>query len=182
MLLLDEAIAAWLADQRQPPFTTAMLLVSEVHETFKLLAVAILLGAWRWLRGDQPAAFALTVVPAAQLLNLGLKQVFQRVRPLDVEPLARLATYSFPSGHAVASTAFYGAVCTLVVLRARSRALRVLAVVTGLLMVPLVGFSRMYLGAHYFSDVLAGACVGIICVALVFGRAAARPSAPPPLD
>jgi undecaprenyl-diphosphatase len=182
VLPLDEVFTAWLAERRAPGLTSAMLLVSQVHETFKLLAAAILLAAWRWRRGDRPAVVALAVVPGAELLNLALKQLFRRVRPLDVEPLAHLSTYSFPSGHAVAAAAFYGAVCTLVVLRARSRALRGLAVAAGLLMVPLVGFSRVYLGAHYFSDVLAGTCVGIFCVALVFGQAAARPTGPPPLD
>ncbi|MDB5913558.1 MAG: hypothetical protein JWP22_2233 [Ramlibacter sp.] len=182
VLRLDEHLAAWLAAHRQPAWTTAMLLVSEVHETFKLLAVALLLAGWRWLRGDRPAAFALGAVPGAELLNLALKQLFQRVRPLDVEPLAHLTTYSFPSGHAVAASAFYGAVCALVVLRARSRGLRTLAIVAGAVMVPLVGFSRMYLGTHYFSDVLAGTCVGIFCVVLVFGWAGARRATAPPLD
>lgn len=179
VLRLDDHLAAWLAAHRRPDLTTAMLLVSEVHQTFKLLAVALLLAAWRWLRADRPAVLALAAVPGAELLNLGLKQLFQRVRPLDVEPLAQLTTYSFPSGHAVAASAFYGAVCTLVVLRARSRGLRALAVLAGALMVPLVGFSRIYLGTHYLSDVLAGTCVGIVCVVLVLARAQARPAAPP---
>jgi membrane-associated phospholipid phosphatase len=182
ILRLDERVAAWLAAHRQPAWTTAMLLVSEVHQTFKLLAVAMLLAGWRWLRGDLPAAFALAAVPAAEVLNVGLKQLFQRVRPLDVEPLAHLTTYSFPSGHAVAAATFYGVVCALVVWRARSRGLRLLAVVAGALMVSLVDFSRMYLGAHYLSDVLAGNCVGIICVVLVFGWAGGRRPAARPLD
>jgi membrane-associated phospholipid phosphatase len=182
ILQVDEDVAAWLAAHRRPAVTTAMLLVSEVNETFKLLAVAILLAAWRWLRGDRPAALALAVVPGAELLNLFLKQVFQRVRPLDVEPLAHLVTYSFPSGHAVAASAFYGVVCALVVRRARSRPLRLLAIMAGMVMVPLVCFSRMYLGAHYLSDVLAGACVGIVGVVLVFGWAHAMASTRRPLD
>ena len=84
---------------------------------------------------------------------------------MDVEPLAHLTTYSFPSGHAVASTVFYGALCVLVLQRVRSPAWRVAALAGAVAMVLLVAFSRVYLGAHYLSDVLAGIAVGAACVA-----------------
>jgi undecaprenyl-diphosphatase len=167
LLQWDEQLSSWLAAHRQPALTRAMLLVSDMNETWKLLGVAALLAAWRWARRDRPGAMLLAVVPAGELLNLLLKQLFQRVRPLAVDPMAHLGTFSFPSGHAVAATVFYGAACMLVVQRARSRALRVLAAVTAVCMVALVGFSRVYLGAHYLSDVLAGACVGILCVSVM---------------
>ena len=67
----------------------------------------------------------------------------------------------------MASTLFYGAVCALVLQRVRSRAWRVATVVAGVAMVLLVAGSRVYLGAHYLGDVLAGIAVGVACVALV---------------
>jgi undecaprenyl-diphosphatase len=82
------------------------------------------------------------------------------------DPLVHLLTLSFPSGHAAASTVFYGALCALVFARWRSRAIRAMALGFAAGMVLLVMFSRVYLGAHYASDVVAGVAVGGICLTL----------------
>ena len=163
----DLQVTHFLLQQRTPALSRVMLFVSDSHETVRMLAAAVLLAMWCVYRGDRPAAVSLAVVPVGELLNLGLKQVFQRPRPVVPEPLVHLSTYSFPSGHAVASTLFYGAVCALVLQRVRSRGWRITAVVLSVLMVLLVCGSRVYLGAHYLSDVLAGIAVGAACVALV---------------
>jgi undecaprenyl-diphosphatase len=163
----DLQVTQFLQARRTPLLSHAMLLVSDAHETVRVLAVAVLLAIWRLYRGDRPGAMSLAVVPTGELLNLVLKQIFQRPRPTVPEPLVELATYSFPSGHAVASSVFYGALCVLVLQRVRSPALRVAAVAGAAAMVLLVAFSRVYLGAHYLSDVLAGIAVGTACVAVV---------------
>lgn len=160
----DLQVTDFLQARRAPWLSRAMLFLSDAHETVRILAVTVLLAMWRLYRGDRAAAISLAVVPMGQLLNLVLKQIFQRPRPLVPEPLVHLATYSFPSGHAVASTVFYGAVCILVLQRVRSPAWRVTAVAGAATMVLLVAFSRVYLGAHYLTDVLAGMAVGVACV------------------
>lgn len=172
LTVLDVRISAWLAAHRTPGMTQAMLLASNVHQTVKLLAVALGVAAWRWWRGDRAGAQWLLVVPVAELLNVGLKHLFQRVRPTVAEALVHLSTFSFPSGHAVASTVFYGALCALAWRHTRVPALRVLACVLGAVLVLLVAFSRVYLGAHYASDVVAGIAVGVVCLALALRRPA----------
>jgi undecaprenyl-diphosphatase len=162
----DLALTNFLAAHRRPWLTQLMLLVSDSHETGKLLAIAVLLAAWRWWRGARREALAFAVVPAGEALNVLLKYTFQRPRPLVAHPLVHLSTFSFPSGHAVASTVFYGAVCALVFDQTRSMLLRAVAAVVGLAMVLLVCASRVYLGAHYLSDVLAGVAVGTACLAI----------------
>jgi membrane-associated phospholipid phosphatase len=173
MTRLDQDITFYLATHRQAWLSHAMLLVSNSHGTEKLLGAAVLLGLWRFQRRDPGAVRMLAVVPAGMLLNVGLKNLFQRPRPTLEEPLVHLSTYSFPSGHAVASTVFYGALCALVFMHTRSAALRALAVVLCMAMVLLVTFSRVYLGAHYLSDVVAGVSVGLLCL-LLFTRFARR--------
>jgi undecaprenyl-diphosphatase len=162
----DLALTNFLAAHRRPWLTQVMLLVSDSHETGKLLAIAVVLAAWRWWRGARREALAFAVVPAGEALNVLLKYTFQRPRPLVAHPLVHLSTFSFPSGHAVASTVFYGAVCALVFDQTRSMLLRAVAAVVGLAMVLLVCASRVYLGAHYLSDVLAGVAVGTACLAI----------------
>ena len=164
---LDQQVTQFLHARRTPWLSRAMLFVADAHETVRILAATLLLALWFLYRGDRAGAATLAVVPAGQLLNVGLKHIFQRARPVVPEPLVHLATYSFPSGHAVASTLFDGAVCALVLQRVRSRAWRVAAVAGAVAMVLLVTFSRVYLGAHYLSDVVAGIAVGAACVVAV---------------
>jgi undecaprenyl-diphosphatase len=166
---LDQAVTLWLALHRSPVLTRAMLFVSAAHQTGKLLAVTALLGGWLAIRRDWAALPRLLVVPTGMLLNAGLKNVFQRPRPHLEHPLVQLATLSFPSGHAAASTVFYGALCALVFAHTRSAAARRFTLAAAGVKVPLVMFSRVYLGAHYVSDVVAGAAVGAICLALFAG-------------
>jgi undecaprenyl-diphosphatase len=171
---LDQQITQHFLSRRTPWISRVMLFVSDAHETVRMLAAAVLIGMWRLYRNDRAAAVSLAVVPMGQLLNAGLKQVFQRPRPVVPEPLVHLSTYSFPSGHAVASTVFYGVLCALVLQRVQSRGWRIAAVAGAVVMVLLVAFSRVYLGAHYASDVLAGIAVGAACVALVLRPTPAR--------
>ena len=174
MLEMDQAASSWFATHRDAGLTRAMLLVSSVHQTGKLLAVSALLAVVLALHQGLAAARPLLVVPLGMLVNLGLKDLFQRARPVFEDPLVQLATYSFPSGHAVASTVFYGALCAIVFAQTRSRAARAAACALALAMVPLVCFSRVYLGAHYPGDVLAGVAVGILCLLLL--RPSQRPA------
>ncbi|WP_420454534.1 phosphatase PAP2 family protein [Rubrivirga sp.] len=100
---------------------------------------------------------ALRVVAASGLGGLvvvGLKALFQRARP--TEQIIEATGYSFPSGHAFASTVFYGMMVYLVWRLTERRWARVLAAVLGPVVVLAVGLSRVYLNVHYLSDVLAG--------------------------
>ncbi|HEY8358877.1 MAG TPA: phosphatase PAP2 family protein [Ramlibacter sp.] len=151
---IDLRVTLWLASHRQPWLTQAMLAVSEVHRTVGVLLAAGAVAAWLLLRRRRADALFLLAVPTGMLLNVGLKNVFERVRPVLDEPLVHLTTFSFPSGHAAASTLLYGALCTLALPRR-------LAAIGAVAMVLLVCFSRVYLGAHYLTDVAAGIAVGI---------------------
>lgn len=166
---LDQEVNLWFAAHRQPPLTRVMVLVTETHQTAKVLAAAAVLALVLLWRGQPRSALALLVVPTGMLANVGLKESFQRLRPDIVEPLAQLTTYSFPSGHATASTVFYGMACALVFAHVRSRAWRALAAAVAVTMVLVVTFSRVYLGAHYPSDVLAGVAAGTAWVLLFLG-------------
>lgn len=164
MLELDQAASLWFAAHRQAQLTRGLSLVSEMHRTAQVLAAAAVLALVLLLRGERRSALALLAVPAGMLLNVGLKESVQRARPSFEDPLVHLATYSFPSGHAVASTVFYGMACALVFAHVRSRAWRALAATLAVAMVLVVTFSRVYLGAHYPSDVIAGVAVGTLCL------------------
>jgi len=104
------------------------------------------------IRRFREATFAALAIIGSLLLNVGAKHYFGRVRPAFWQSLAPETTFSFPSGHAMGSMTL-AAVCVLLAWKSRWRwpvlAAAVVAVV-------LVGLSRMYLGVHYPSDILAG--------------------------
>ena len=99
------------------------------------------------------------------LLNFLLKHVFARQRPHFDDPLLTPTTYSFPSGHTLMATVFYGTLCALIMSRIVSWRWRVVTILAAGVMILLVGFSRIYLGAHYLSDVLAAIAEGLAWIA-----------------
>jgi membrane-associated phospholipid phosphatase len=94
-------------------------------------------------------------------LNMALKAAFERPRPSFSEPLATAAGYSFPSGHAMVALAVYGALAFVIATSVKSRRAQVLIPVAAAVLVLAIGFSRLYLGVHYVSDVLAAYGAGL---------------------
>lgn len=104
-------------------------------------------------------------------LNLLLKALFQRPRP-EFMPLIHESSYSFPSGHSMNSFVFYMSLSYFIFRKTNSRRLRlILSLLSGLLVL-FIGISRVYLGVHYPSDVLAGFIAGGIwlCAAILFEK------------
>jgi membrane-associated phospholipid phosphatase len=165
--ILDIKLARWFHAGASIGFTRVMLGLSYIHSVPGIFALTMLLGlylfrrqAWFWL------ASVLVVVPSGMLLNVLLKYAFGRARPSFTDPILTLATYSFPSGHAASAMLFYGMLAAYLVSRTRDWRLRGALVAAAALMVALVGLSRLYLGVHYFSDVLAGVAEGCAWLAL----------------
>jgi undecaprenyl-diphosphatase len=159
----DLQLAQWLHSQAFEPLTTFMLAITHVHSLAGVAVLGLLLAAYFWRRGDfYWLVTLLLVLPPGLLLNVALKHSYQRPRPLLEEPLLTLATYSFPSGHTVAATLFYGLLASYLV----TRGWRWLPLAGAVLMVLLVACSRMYLGVHYLSDVLAAMAEGVAWLAI----------------
>lgn len=181
--VVDLQWANWLHAHATPALTQLMLTVSTLHNMLSMSVLTILLAIflkWRherdWLLG------LILVVPGGIALNTLFKFVFARARPHFIDPLVTLTSYSFPSGHVAGSTLFYGFVAALLISHTRSLARHIAAVIGALLMVTLVAASRMYLGAHFFSDVLAAffeslAWLGLCLIGIHLSRG--RTAAPP---
>jgi membrane-associated phospholipid phosphatase len=119
------------------------------------------LGLWLAKRKDWGRLGLLfaTVVGAA-VLNLALKYLFLRPRPDLVQAYAHDTGYSFPSGHAMISMAFYGTIAYLLFVALRNWRLRALVCLGLAIVLVLIGFSRLYLGVHYLTDILGGWAAG----------------------
>ncbi len=171
----DEPLSRWAHDHMTEALTQFLLVVTHLHSTTGIclmaLAAAVALAwarQWAWL-----PALALCV-PGGLVLNAGLKQVFQRVRPSGDSPVLALVTYSFPSGHAAGATVWWGFVAILCLAWRPGPWPRAGVLVLAAMMICLTAFSRVYLGVHYPSDVLAAMAEGMAWLALCFMALGAR--------
>jgi undecaprenyl-diphosphatase len=169
--VLDARLAQWLHQHASHGLTVVMLGITWMHSVPGIAVLALMFGAWLYRERASYWLLALVLtVPGGMLLNVAFKHVFHRARPHFDDPLLTLSTYSFPSGHTASATVLYGLLACYFASHARAPR-RVLAVAGALAAVALVALSRMYLGVHYLSDVLAAAAEGCawlaICVTAV---------------
>ena len=167
--VFDVRLANWLHLKAGPGLTEALLAVTQMHAPAGIAVLAAGMALYMALKRDHYWLLAvLLAMPAGMLLNVVLKHGFERPRPVFDQPLVMLATYSFPSGHAAYSTMLYGLLAAYVAHRVDRWHWRLASVLICAAIVALVVFSRLYLGAHYLSDVLAGVFEGIAWLAVVW--------------
>ena len=159
----DKAVTAWFVEHRTDALISAAKVVSALGSFVSLSIVGVLFGIWLWRRGWH---VALAVAPLASLVLANLastatKALFDRERPPVALRAIKVTQAAFPSGHATDAAAFFLAVSlTLAITIARHRSTRALLVATGLFLAALVGLSRLVLGVHWLSDVVAGWALG----------------------
>lgn len=108
----------------------------------------------------------MVAVPGGMLLNEWLKVLVHRHRPFVDGWFVDWSGYSFASGHTIGATLLYGQLALFVVPAIKSRRWRALTLATAALFILLVGFSRIALGAHYLTDVMAAILFGIVWLTL----------------
>lgn len=104
------------------------------------------------------------ILLSSHLITTLLKSVFHRIRP-DILRLVTETSYSFPSAHASVSMCFYGFIIYMIMVIVKSKWKYLISFILLLLIIS-IGFSRIYLGVHYTSDVLAGLSLGIAILSL----------------
>ena len=112
------------------------------------------------------AAFLLITMLGAFTLDVALKYAFHRLRPVAFFGVAP-NSYSFPSGHALASFCWYGVLAAILAGRVRGRVAKFCLWAAAVLLIGMIGLSRIYLGVHYPSDVIAGYFAGAVWVGAV---------------
>jgi len=164
----DDVTRAAVHTLASPALTTAMRGISFLGSTLFLTAATIFAVAWFALRkwGREAKLFALTMI-GASLLNTTLKLAFRRPRPVPYFDLSAPETYSFPSGHALASCCFFAGLAAILSGRIRSKRARTIMWIAAAAMFGLIGLSRIYLGVHYTTDVIAGFAAALIWILVV---------------
>ncbi len=182
---LDLLIGGALASNRSEKVSAAMSILTQLgdHRFLALATPAVALTLWFSRHHVSALLFAGSVVGGFGLSSL-TKIVVARARPDRWPALVTETTYSFPSGHTVMATVFFGGLAAIVFHLSRDRLARFLAVTGAFVAALAVAVTRIYLGAHWTTDTIAGMLTGLIWV-LVFSatteavtRARARPPRP----
>jgi len=173
---IDLDVATWLHAHATSPATRLMFFVSDLGAPLTVMAMTSVLAILLvWKRQRPQLLLLLLAVPGGALLNVILKHLVHRDRPIFEDPIQTLTSYSFPSGHAMGSTVFFGTLAAIVIWQVRDWRLCALAITIAGLFVALICFSRIYLGVHYLSDVIAGFLAGVVWLgACLFAVAALR--------
>ena len=164
----DEATRAAVHQLASPAMTAVMRFLSFVGSTLVLTIGTTIAVIWfaRQKLGREAKLFAATMIGAA-LLNITLKLAFKRARPTPFFDLALPKTYSFPSGHSLMSACFFGALAALLTARIKSKRVRTIVWIVCTTMILSIGFSRIYLGVHHTTDVIAGFSAALIWILVV---------------
>ncbi len=158
----DEAVIRWIQGHHSPLLDRVMIELTALGTGTTVLMIVVVAGLFLTLTQHKYSAILLLVATSGGLaLNGILKLGFDRPRPSIFVPAVHTVSSSFPSGHAMSSAIVYGTVAYLAARLHRRRWARWVVMMFALVVIVLISFSRMYLGVHYPSDVLAGVIIGL---------------------
>ena len=144
---------------RSEPLTVIMKVITNLSSAYVLIAITI--GILLFIKNKKVGVCVASNLVIATLLNQLLKYIIQRPRP-DGYRLIAESGYSFPSGHSMVSMAFYGLIIYLIWKMVKNKKIKYISCGILGLLIPMIGFSRIYLGVHYASDVIGGFAISIV--------------------
>jgi len=162
----DQAAREWVHRYASPGMTRAMTAISLLGYNVLIVELVVALVVFAKLRWRRAAVWLTVAMAGSLVLDLTLKYIYHRTRPTAYFGMAP-HSYSFPSGHAMCSFCFYGVLAGLLSARTKPLGWRILIWFTAAALVIAIGLSRIYLGVHYPSDVVAGYLAATVWVGTI---------------
>ena len=158
----DDTILMWFGRHHVKWLDAAMLEITALGTGAVVLMVVAVSGMFLWLTEHRYSALLLMIATAGGIVLNGLLKIgYGRPRPQIFAWGTTAVSWSFPSGHAMSATIVYGTVAYLAARLQRRRAQRVATLICAATFILLIAVSRLYLGVHYPSDVIAGIIIGL---------------------
>lgn len=155
---LDNATSSFIISIRSPELTNTMNIITNISGSYALIVFTTL---FIILIKKKKYPLAITINLIAVFITSQLaKAIVERDRPLDM--LVSAPGYSYPSGHSMVGLAYFSFLSYLVIKYIPNKIVKIILPIIFTITILLVGFSRIYLGVHYLSDVLAGFLLGAI--------------------
>jgi undecaprenyl-diphosphatase len=164
----DATVRYTMRQIQSPMWTQLFLTVTRLGSTIALIIIGCTAGiifiALRWFR---PVLLLIIVMSGQALLHHGFKLLFARPRPASLINYPAVESFSFPSGHAVSSLCLYGTLAWIVASSLENTAAKAGIGIFAAVLIFLIGMSRVYIGVHYPTDVIAGFAAAAIWTAAV---------------
>lgn len=156
---LDQTVHSHILNIRNDTLTNTLIIITNISSAYSLIVISILLLAII-KKKKIPLLICLNLV-SAYLINATAKIIFTRPRPIGIN-LIEESGFSYPSGHAMISMSYFGFLAYLIYKNSKNKLSKSILIITLILTILTIGFSRIYLGVHYLSDVIGGFLLSII--------------------
>jgi membrane-associated phospholipid phosphatase len=161
----DGFIRAKVQSIASPGLTSTMRVLTRLGSTVGLTAIGVVvIAVFLYMRRLKYIGLLLLAMAGQGILQYSFKTIFERQRPQAMFDYVIGDTPSFPSGHALAATCFFGLLAYLITVNLSSTAQKIAVWLLAVIIILTVGFSRIYFDVHYPSDVIAGYLAGTIWV------------------
>ncbi|NEW37936.1 phosphatase PAP2 family protein [Nocardia cyriacigeorgica] len=166
--LVDVPIMDWVVDHRVDALTPVVEVITHSGGTIAMWSAALMACAVLAWRRQWPELMVVAVAGAGSAVLIPLlKSVIDRERPPVADRLVTVTSHSFPSGHSLGSAVVVGVIAAVIVVGLRGGGLRWAVAGAAATFVVLVGLSRVYLGVHWPTDVLAGWMIGLLWLTIM---------------
>ena len=150
---LDSQVHSYILGIRNKNLTSILITITNVSSAYALIVISILL-LLIIKEKKIPLLISLNLI-YSYTLNIIAKAIFTRPRPIGIN-LIEESGFSYPSGHSMVSMAYYGFIAYIIYKKQTNKLIKTIIIISLILTILLVGFSRIYLGVHYLSDVIGG--------------------------
>ena len=152
-------VHSYILNIRNDTLTNTLIIITNISSAYSLIVISILLLAIM-KKKKIPLLICLNLI-SAYIINATAKLIFTRPRPSGIN-LIEESGFSYPSGHAMISMAYFGFIAYLIYKNSKNKLSKTILIITLSIIILLIGFSRIYLGVHYLSDVRGGFLLSII--------------------
>jgi len=171
--ILDESIAKYIVTARTDALNNIMNFITQFGNApiVVLVSIVIIVGLYLYNKKRYALTFLIIALADAAFITI-VKDIIARERPFIDYALFRERSFSFPSGHALFAICFYGLGLYFFLKLIKNIYLKTILGITGYTFIILIGLSRVYLGVHWTSDVIASFAIGLswVCITLLFYR------------
>ena len=164
---IDNAVASFILGLRNDKLTHIMTLITNIGGSYCLICISIIIFIISIIRTRKPSFTIIINLVTVFLLSQLFKLIFHRGRPNDIF-LTYANGYSYPSGHTMVSTAYFLVLSYLICQKIKNKTLKVFVNIISIILIILIAISRLYLGVHYLSDIIAGFLLASLYLIIAF--------------